>query len=476
MRFRPFWLVLVLAAYLPLEEFILKWLPVSDSALLMLHQVPDMLLGAVALLVLGDRLVRFRGLRGFGLVFDWMIGLFLVSATVSLLLNPGASIVQWLASLKALLRYLLLAYIVNSYSVSRRDRKRLVSVLVAGVWIQIVLGLTQFAGGLPMRDFLGARSSTAQIGGFGLADFTGTRFEGVNDLMGTMGNTIDYGAFLVVGITIFLCCVPPERRFQRSAGVMLSFFCVYLTNSRSALIAAFVIVFCYLYFRSGKRRALLFAVSTTTCIALIAIVLASGKALTNSDDYQSRTRFFSMFSNDYVQAAMGQRLGMVVYLAPDFLSDPAGVPFGYTPDSEVVVAKARSRFPNVPDALLLVLPGIIEDVYWLAIMIQYGLIGLTLFLSAFVWAIRTLLKRFHSETDTETRNFILSALLLMLVSIPMNCFNQVLLLRQFTLCQWIFFAMAILPTMNCSSNSPRRGPKAYLLSNLSQFEKSEIRT
>jgi hypothetical protein len=160
-----------------------------------------------------------------------------------------------------------------------------------------------------------------------------------------------------------------------------------------------------------------------------------------------------MFSNDYVQGAMNQRLGLVLYVAPDFLTDPVAVPFGYTPDPEVIVDKVRSRYPNVPEALIEVMSGIIEDVYWIAIMIQFGLIGLGLFFAAVLWAIRNLARRFRQEAEPVRRNFALLALLLMIVCIPMDFFNQVLLFREFALCIWICFALAMLPRKGLQEHS-----------------------
>lgn len=454
MRLRPFQFVLFLAAYLPLEEFILKWIPVSDLGLLLLHQVPDLLLGILSFFVLCDRLMRFRGLRGFGRGFDWMLALFLVSATLTLFLNPNAAVGPWFANLKALFRYVLLAYIVHTYQVSPRDRERLVRVLLTGVWIQIVIGLAQFVGGLRVRDFLAARSTTAELAGIQMTDFTGTRFEGVNNLMGTMGSMINYGAFLVVGIVLFLCCVPREKAIQRWTGVALSFLCIYLANSRSALIAGVVVILCYLYMYFGKRVALLLLGATLVCLVLGALVLAGGQSARptfKGEDYHSKARFFQIFSGDYVEAAKGARLGLLIYLAPDFLEDPVGAPFGYTPDPNVVVEIARKRYPDVPEGLILVLSGIIEDVYWLAIMIHYGVIGFLLFFAAVLWSIRTLARRFRKENDPGSRRFALVALLLMIVCLPLNCFNQVFLMRQFSFCLWISFGLTFLPMKNLSA-------------------------
>jgi hypothetical protein len=455
-RFRPFWLVLLLAAYLPLEEFILKWLPVSDTVFLMLRQIPDVLLIAITYLVLCDRLMRFRGLHGFGRGFDWLLALFLASATITMFLNPGASIVPFAAHLKALFRYILLAYIVRSYPVYDEDRKRLVRVLLAGVWIQIFLGLVQLGVGIPARNFLAGRDTSSTLAGFA-TDFTGTRFAGANNLMGTMGNTIDYGTFLVVGLALFLCMVPQERRLRRWAGVFLSVFCIYMTNSRSALIASLIVILSYVYLRFGRRQALLYAAGFAGCIAVGAALIAGGQSVTSSPngDYQSRTRFFDILSSDYIQGAMNQRLGLAVYLAPDFLSDLSAAPFGFSPDPQVVVNVARNRFPDVPDSLVLVLSGIIEDVYWLALMIDFGVIGMLLFLAAVLWAIRTLAMRFRLEDRPDSRSFILFALLLMIACIPLNCFNQVLLFRQFPLCLWISFALALtLPRKDFRAYSP----------------------
>lgn len=449
MRLRPFPLVLFLAAYLPVEDFVLKWLPVPDTAILLLHQLPDFLIAAVCFLVLCDRLMRFRGLQGFGRGFDWPLAIFLLSATFTLILNRNAVVGLWFASLKALFRYLILAYLVRTYRVSAADTHRLVNILLVGVWIQIALGLAQLVGGIPVRDFLASRNITnADLAGYQPADYTGTRFEGVNNPMGTMGNMINYGAFLVVGIAIFLCCVPPRKRIRRWAGVALSFLCIFSSNSRSALIAAVVVLLCYVYLNVGKRIALLLVGATIASLALGAIFLAGGQSADIAkygEDYHSKARFFRMFSSDYIEEAKSQRLGLVMYLAPEFLSDPVGVPFGYSPDPKVIVDKVHTHVPDVPASLIEAYAGLVEDVYWLAILIQFGLIGLISFAAAVFWAIRALARKFRQETEPASRTFALLALLLMIASVLMNCFNQVFLIRQFSFCLWVLFGLTFLP-------------------------------
>jgi len=324
-----------------------------------------------------------------------------------------------------------------------RDKERLIRILIFGVIVQISLGLSQIVGGVPLRDFLGARNTTSELAGF-KADFTGTRFEDVNNLMGTMGNTIDYGAFLLVGVALFLCVVPQRRRVARLIGISMSLLCIFLTNSRSAIIASVVILFVYTYMEHGRRRALVLGTMVATCLSVVLLVLpiyqSSGDI---NSQYSSRTRFFDMFTSDYVQEAMNQRLGLVVYVVPDFFADVSSVAFGYTPDPKVYLVAAQKRFPHIPDSLLLDLAGIIEDVYWLALMIYFGVIGFALFAGAIAWAIHALARAYRKEIAPDRRRFILFALLLMVSSIPLNCFNQVFLMRQFSLCLWTTFALAL---------------------------------
>ena len=104
-----FYVLLGLAFYLPLEDFVLRWLPLPQSLLVAIRQVPEGLvwlvaLGAAALHVANHGSIRVIGRR----IDRFLIG-FIVVAVATIFLN-GADVIEASLNLKALLRYIPLIY------------------------------------------------------------------------------------------------------------------------------------------------------------------------------------------------------------------------------------------------------------------------------------------------------------------------------------------------------------------------------
>ena len=448
MKLRPTFFLTVLAWYLPLEELILKALPISDTALLLMHQLPDLLIivGFVCLAV--RHALNHGSLPLIGGKVDFALVSFLCLAGLSIGFNhanPTFALVQ----LKAFLRYVPLMYVVLMLKPTSADLKAFLTAIFSGAMIQATLGICQLFGGIPARDFLAARSTQDAVAGF-RADFTGARFEGVNNLIGSMGNTINYGMFFVV---VFVCWLVfrMEDKLTHWLVTLALFIPIYLTGSRSVVIAAILALIVQQVMTHGRKRALAitFALVFVTA-SLLTLGLQQNSISSGADrGYASRTRFFAMFTSSYVEEAMNQRLGMVVYLIPQF-AQRGHVLLGYSPDKNIFLSAVADQFTGIPTILLLVLDAILEDVYWLALLIYFGIMGFALFV-IYMWLLyrrvagywRRLPRRFETK-------FCFAALILLIVTIPLNCFNQAFTVRQFSFFLWTTCGFAL-----CSARSYR---------------------
>lgn len=423
-------LLVALAFYLPLENFLLKWLPVSDFAYLLLRQIPDLLVGLVALHAWlrhcyrqGPRLPLIGGLA------DPAILAFIALAALAIAVN-GASLAHSFANLKALLRYVLLVYVVLMLRPTEREARRFWLALAAGVVIQMLFGAAQWIGGIGVRDLLAAREVQEQVASFTLR-FTGARFQGVNDLMGTQGNTINYALFLIVGLAAWTA----ERGRDVAAhtlGTLLLLLFIYLTGSRAALLTALLVVLMGQLFAHGHGRFMLF--SAAAAILAADYLLASGL----SSDPSNLTH---IFTRDYLAMAMNQRLGIVALVLPGFLLSRS-LWLGLGPDEEAVAGFVAASLPEVPRILLAVLPQVVEDVYWIALLFYYGLGGLLLF-GAFYLAVAKRIGRLSREEGGLAGRYASLALLLLVAGVPLNLFNQAFEMRQFAFYLWMSVGLAL---------------------------------
>lgn len=435
MKFRLINVVYFLAVYLPLESFVLKWIPVSDSAYLLLRQIPDLLTFAVCIFMIGRQVFEFRPLRMVSRRFDLLLALFVVLAGVSAGLNsirPAAALIE----LKALLRFVLLGCALVLMRPSEKDLKRFLKCLLYGVGLQLCFAGFQLAGGIPARDFLAGRDASEAILGQ-TAVFTGNKNEDANAIIGTLGNMINFALFLIVGLCAWLS-TQARKGWTYWAGCSVILFSIYLAKARIPLVVAVLLILQHQLWLHGKRRALLLL---TPLVALIAGGLAAG--IQNSEDitsYGSPFRVFSLFSPGIVQNFLNQRLGIILYLAPEFFHRWTAL-FGVGPDPQAVVDWFAGQ-PGIPAVLMLVLPDIAGDVYWCTLLFYYGLIGLMSFVGILVLCYR-MMRKVARVTHGIHGTVAQMATLLLLASIPLNFVNQAFAIRQFSFYLWVVVGLVL---------------------------------
>ena len=426
-------LIYILGFYLPLEEFILKWLPVSDQAYLMLRQLIDLIVFSMFALLVLKRLFTGRSVPVIGRGCDVLLFLFLACAALTSLLNH-ADVALSIANIKALLRYILLIYIILLLDPTEKQIIRLLRWIGAAIIGQLFIGIFQYAGGFAARDFLAARHVSDNVAGIA-TDFTGDRFEDINDLMGTMGNTIAFGMFLLVGISMWLVS-HRLGRLRYWLGFFLLFIPIYLTGSRSVVLSAlFLLLVNYgLVFNFTKlaRKILLL-------VPLVIPFLFLSDYLIDTENHKS---FSYIFTPDYIQEALNQRLGILVYLGPH-ISFSSHSLLGYSPDKFIFIDFVHAHLKMVPQILVDVLEYVIEDVYWVALFIYYGWVGLIiwgLFLFQ-IWKKLTFIReQFISPTLMHLSS---TALLLLIVSIPLNFLNQAFEVRAFSFYLWLICGLTL---------------------------------
>lgn len=426
-------LIYILGFYLPLEEFILKWLPVGDQAYLLLRQLIDVIvLSMFALLVL-KRVFTGRTIPVIGGGCDALLFIFIACAALTSLLNH-ADVALSIANIKALLRYVLLIYITLMLDPSEKQINRLLLWISIAIIGQIIFGAFQFAGGFAARDFLAARHVSDTIAGIA-TDFTGDRFEDINDLMGTMGNTIAFGMFLLVGVSMWLVS-------HRLGGLKYWLgFCIllvpiYLTGSRSVILSAlFLLLVNYgLVFNFSKlsRRILLL-------IPLLIPLFFLSEYIIETENHKS---FSYIFTSDYIQEALNQRLGILVYIGPQISLSPHSL-LGYSPDKFIFIDFVHANLTMVPQILVDVLEYVIEDVYWVALFIYYGWIGLIIW-GLFLFNIWKKLAFIREQSMSSTLMRLSStAILLLIVSIPLNFLNQAFEVRAFSFYLWLICGLTL---------------------------------
>ncbi len=431
-------LIKFLIIYLPFEAFLLKWLPVSDQMYLLLRQVPDFLVFGLAGMLLLGKLSSSKRILIIGGSVDVYIFLFIGWAFITIMLNPAADLLTGALNIKALLRYVLLIYILLILNPTEKQIENLIKYFWIVLLAQVVIGILQLFGGVTMRDFLAAKNVYEGIGGF-TKQFTGDKFEGVNDLMATMGDTVSYAYFLLIGLVIWIT-KKPSKQMKHWLMILLFMLLIYFSDSKSVFLTSILVLVFYLAHLYHWKKVLLcgmFVLPVSIFFFWILIPSSLVSEIINDGDR-------------LLVGLMNSRLGIFAYILPKVFLTYQNI-IGFSPDKYFFAEYVSLNFSSVPSILVVVLPNVLEDVYWAAMYVYYGLIGFGFWL-LFLFSLHKRINRFKHMDSGYTAYISLVATTLLLVAIPLNFLNQAFEARSFSFYLWLFCGLALVQRRRAIKN------------------------
>ncbi len=435
-------ILLGLAFYLPLEDFLLRWLPLPRSVLLVLRQTPELLVWLVAIGAAALHFAKYGSIRVIGRRIDRFLLAFVLVAFGTMYLN-GADIFLASISLKALLRYIPLIYALITLAPDNEQLARVPRVLVLAFVIQVCVGIAEWIGGQPVRSFF---SVVHAWGGY---TFVGVPLDTLlglerHDINGTIARPVAYAYFILVGVVVWV--VRNEKRpVMYGLGVGLALLVTFQSHSRMAVFATVLVVVMHQVALRGVRK--------TALLTMLLLPLVAAITLSFGSSIAEPFYIFDVFSREYQEHALTQRLGLVVYLLPNAF-DGGITLFGYSSDVNIVAAAVAEHF-DLSAILTSVFIHVVEDVYWLAMLLYYGFIGLACFVLFFGKLTALVLRLYKHATDAVAKRYALIASLLMLLTIPLNGINQTFEVRQFSYYLWLFVGIAISASRNAIHDSGR---------------------
>lgn len=427
-------IVYFLVVYLPLEDFLLKWLPVPYPVYLGLRQVSDVLVLVAVAIAVGTRLRSTHRLRLIGRGADLCLGAFVLLALGTVVARQG-NMLYTVLNLKALLRYTLLVYILLNLRVERAEIYTFLRLIYVSLGLQLLVSLLQLVGPISVDQFFFPRVQNTEVAGVQFKS-TAIREAERGYIFGTMTNTISYGGFLLVGLATYVTRYIRDRRALFYWGTVATFFVLaYMSGSRAVTFAVVLLVGIDHYL-SGQTGQFLRA-GTLTFLPLVLLATLLGINL-------RELHVFEVFSAEYLRVAMTQRLGILLEVLPQFLSDVQAVDvlFGLTPD-RTLLNRFLTDLSEVPAVLTGGNAAVIEDVYWVALPVYYGVIGLGLFGGFLTSIFRHLHRITRWGNGPLERRLARMALLLLLVALPLNLIGQYFETRQFSFYLWLFVGLSL---------------------------------
>lgn len=439
-----FRVLLGLAVYLPVEDFILRWLPGPTAVLAIVRQFPDALVWVVALAATALHLAERGTLRVIGGRTDRWLLAFLGVVAIGAYLNSTDGFVLF-ATLKVFLRYVPLIYALIMLAPRTEDLDKVQRAMLWAIGIQAVIGLLELVVGLPAKQFFSViRSDGTVPAGTTLEFFRESEY---HDVTGTMPRSVAYAYFMLVGLMVWVDAFL-RRPVLYWLGVVLAVVLTFGSGSRLAVLSCVVIVLLHQTTVRGLRQVALAGV--------VALPLAVVVVMSYGQQAIDQFYVFDVFTEEYVENAKTQRLSLLLSIVP-YAFDGGVKLFGYSADVSIVSQAIAQHF-ELPAVFTIAVEIVLEDVYWVALLLYYGFIGLgclLLFFGKLTLIQWRLVKR---PPDTRTYHFAVVALLLMVMAIPFNFVNQAFEIRQYSYYQWFYVGLALASALRALPPRPESAP------------------
>ncbi|MDE0683776.1 MAG: hypothetical protein OXI63_12740 [Candidatus Poribacteria bacterium] len=444
-------MIYFLTGYVAFEEFVLKFLPVSDIVYSYLR-----FFGELLIYIAFGKLVIHKLHKGIPFVktaIDLPIIGFYTVVLLSILVNRSP-LMGSIYNIRPFARYIVLFYLVANSALSERKITTFLRIILGVGIFQLVTGLIQWVGGPTAFDFFLPRESTLGIAGFTKEYRLLEIGREIGSIYGTLGDTVIYGIFMILVLIVYLSRVR-QLEYLNLLGAVLLFFFIARSYSRAATFSALLAGGAWYYFHYGWKKTLQLACVTVLVFGLL-LAVVNPFGLEYINPRKARVGLVGnvtgVFSGSYVRIAQKQRLGSLIGNVPTVLVNKPILGYGADQNSTIEGLNMSKR-----SFLLKILSKSgFKDVYWVAILCFYGLLGLGFFALIFYQLFRAALNLYKRSIRTSsviergppasrvTQRIAIIMLCLVAVTVFLLFFNRTLEYRgygfYFWLCAGLMFA------------------------------------
>ncbi len=423
--------ILFLILYLPIEGFFLKIISFNNLSFFIFSQFPDIIIFVLFFLNLLIKKKYFD----YHKIFTFFI-LFMIINSMILTLIWGSDLFSSISNLKAFLRYIFLIFLVNSQSL-KMYKTYLKAIILSGV-IQITIGLIQIIVGQSALTFFSPYELTEN--NVFQNTFTALRPNNLN-IFGTANHNINYSLFLLI---VFLVNLNFQKLFNTYIFYILNILipiCIFFSGSRTVFFALMICYLFHIYLNNTLNKKLLFIIPFMFFIAAIFYLFELN--ISSSSSYSD---FSFIFSGNLLSVLQVQRFGILQLFYENFLNINI---FGYSPDKEFIATYMTRNF-QIPLQIKLSTLILIEDIYFLAFFLYFGIISL--FFLFFI--LHYVYNKVNSFENSNSYVGLLPSLVknILFISLILNLFNQAFEVRLFSFYFWLLISL-ILYTLKSENES-----------------------
>ena len=426
------YIIYFLTGYFAFEEFVLKFLPVSDAVYSYLR-----FLGEILIYVAFGKLVIHKLYKGIPFVktpIDLPVISFYIVVFLSMVLNRSP-LMGSLYNIRPLARYIVLFYLVVNSPLSQKRIATLLRIILCIGVFQIGIGLVQWFGGPTLYDLFLPRASTLEVAGFTKEFRLLELGREIGSIYGTLGDTVIYGVFMIIILVIFLSRIK-RLEYLNLLGIGILLMFIARSYSRAATFSAMLACVVWYFFQYGWKKTLRLSL-TILLIFGVLLAIVNPFELDYVNPRKAKVGLVGnvtgVFSGSYVKVAQKQRLGALIGNVPTVLANKPLL--GYGADQNTTIDRLNQSKRSF--LLKILSKKGFKDVYWVAILCFYGVLGLGLFMFIFYRLFTASLKLYRRTLSKFTKELAMTVLCLVVVTMFLLFFNRTLEFRGYGFYFWM---------------------------------------
>lgn len=425
-------IIYFLTGYVAFEEFLLKLLPVSDTVYSLLRFAGELLIYVAFGILICHKL--YRGTPFAKTPIDLPVLGFYIVVLLSIVVNRSP-LMGSLYNVRPLARYIVLFYLIVNSPLSTKRITNLVRIILGIGIIQIGIGAMQWLGGPTIYDLFLPRASTLEVAGF-TKEFRLLEIgREIGSIYGTLGDTVIYGVFMIIILAIFLSRIK-HLEYLNLLGIGILLLVIARSYSRAATFSAMLACVAWFFFQYGWKKTLKLSLTALLIFAVILSILNPFE-LDYVNPRKARVGLVGnvtgVFSGSYVRVAQKQRLGALIGNVPTVLANKPLL--GYGADQNTTIERLNQSKRSF--LLKILSKKGFKDVYWVAILCFYGVLGLLSFMLIFYRLFTASLKLYQRSANRFTKEMALVMLCLVAVTMFLLFFNRTLEFRGFGFYFWM---------------------------------------
>ena len=436
--FNVFTALAFLVVFIPMEDFLLKFLPVPDVMYMALHFFSEVLIYALFAIVV----VRKVGKREYFVrtAIEAPLLFFLAVATISMIWNQ-ISLFDTLVHLRPVLRYIVLFYVIVNIQLTHFQILTLLKLMLFSGGLQVFFSLLQMLGGQAVVDIFMPRAVGLEVGDYatatsGLLSNAGRE---IGSVFGSLGDTVILGDFLIIIAALFLAMIR-RVNVRVIVGLSLLTLVIGMTYSRGAMICFLLMLPVWAWFSLGGGKTII--LSTLAGAGFIMMISFGSQTFSNAvfEEQGIIDNIMGVFTEKYISHAETNRLGSLIGVLPTALV--ASPLVGLGPDQEKTVDALNNSQHNFMFKVMS--KEGFKDVYWVAWTSFYGLLGLFALLWMFWRVFKQAMAQIYYSQYLISRQLGLLIVLLLIGTTCILFINRAIEFRPygayFWLCLGLLFA------------------------------------